>query len=242
MSDQNISEEYLNSFVDDQLDPAEKIQVFDAISRSETLKKRVCELRNMKEMVQQAYKYTPAHMQTPALSTRALSKYYQALAACLLLFAGGLSGWFFHSWSNIGINLDTSSTLQSVQGIDASMETRKIIVHLSGSDPIRLKSVLDETEGLLDTNKKGNRQIQIELIANQRGVDLLRADVTQFKKRIDLMHSKYPNLNFMVCGQTLGKLQKNGESVRLLPYTEIAHSAAEQINRRLHQGWSYIRI
>jgi len=45
MQNQNISDEYLNSFVDNQLDSAEKIQAFDAINQNETLKERVCELR-----------------------------------------------------------------------------------------------------------------------------------------------------------------------------------------------------
>jgi len=73
-------------------------------------------------------------------------------------------------------------------------------------------------------------------------VDLLRSDVSPYAKRIALMQAKYPNLDFLACSQTINKLQKNGVIVHLLPHTGVAPSAVEQINKRLQQGWDYVRV
>lgn len=242
MSNQNISDEYLNSFVDNQLDSAEKIQAFDTIRRDEKLKDRVCELSSLKSMMKHAYNLPPVYMHPPAKHLHTWSRQFQALAACLLLLLGGASGWLTHAWSSRESEHLMSAMLQDTQREAAIADTRKIIVHVSNSNPARLKTALDETENLLDMYKRANHPIQVEVIANKRGVDLLRTDVSAYQARINLMQGKYPNLNFMVCGQTINKLRNKGESVQLLPHTGVASSAAEQINMRLHQGWGYVRI
>lgn len=242
MSSGNISDEYLNSYVDDQLDPSEKIQAFDIITRNETLKERVCELRGIKEAVQHAYNPPPPHIRPAINQLRPWTARLQSLAACLLLCAGGILGWLTHSWSGSDSGQDVISMIQPAQRVDSISEIRKVIVHVSNSNPMRIKAALDETEGLLETYKRANRQIQVEVIANKQGVDMLRLGVSSYDGRISLMQGKYPNLSFLACGQTISKLKNQGESVKLLPHTAVASSAANQINMRLLQGWGYVRI
>jgi intracellular sulfur oxidation DsrE/DsrF family protein len=242
MNDQDISDEFLNSFVDNQLDSAEKTQAFDSISRNDALKNRVCELRGLKVVIQHAYSLPPLLDRTTLSQIRPRTKQFQALAACLLLLIGGISGWMTHSWTGSQNRHEMTAIIQSAPNSDAIADTRKIIVHVSTSNPMKLKTALDETEGLLENYRRANHQIQVELIANKRGVDLLRSDVSAYKGRILMMQDKYPNLNFLVCGKTIGKLKNNGESVQLLPHTGVASSAADQINKRLHEGWGYVRI
>jgi len=243
MDNQYISSEFLNSFIDNQLDSAEKTRAFDAISQNATLKEQVCEMRALKEMVKHAYPITPGYMRSQYKPKRSWLKQFQPLAACLLLFVGGVSGWFTHSWSYQENKQDLSGTHQAAQQGDAvAAESRKMIVHVSNSNPMKLKAALDETESLLEIYKRANQHIQVEVIANKQGVDLLRSNVTNYKGRIGMMQEKYPNLNFLVCGKTINKLRNKGESVQLLPHTGVASSAADQINWRLKQGWSYVKI
>lgn len=242
MSNRNISDEYLNSYVDDQLDPSEKIQAFDIITRNENLKERVCELRSIKEAVQYAYNPPPPYIRPTIKQLRPWPTRFQSLAACLLLCAGGVLGWLTHSWSGSDSRQDAISMAQPAQSISSIPEMRKVIVHVNNANPARVKAALDETEDLLESYKRANRQIQVEVIANKRGVDMLRSDVSPYDGRISLMQEKYPNLSFLVCGQTISKLKNQGESVKLLPHTRVATSAADQINMRLLQGWGYVRI
>lgn len=242
MNVQNISDEYLNSFIDDQLEPSETIQTFDAISQNDALKKRVCELRGLKGMMQLAYSQPPVYRQASAKQRYPSLRNYQTLTACLLLLLGGVSGWFSHAWTTGASKFAVVNLQQTAQPVDAITGARKIVIHLNDTDPTKFKDALDETEVLLDTYRRDKRQIQIEVIANQRGADLLRSRVSGYKERIGLLHRNNPNLKFIVCGQTIDKLRKNGENVQLLPHTETVPAAAAQINRRLLQGWGYISI
>lgn len=242
MTNQNISDEYLNSFVDNQLDPGEKVQAFDVINRNASLRERVCELRGLKELIQHSYNQPPLYMRPSAKQLPRWSGHFHAIAACLILLIGGVSGWLTHAWISRERGPDLVNIVDARQAGDSIAATRKIIVQVSNSNPVRLKAALDETEGLLDTYRRANRQIDIEVIANKHAVDLLRRNVSAYAPRIDAMQQKYPNLNFLVCGQTISKLKANGENVQLLPHTGIAASAAEQINKRIQQGWGYVRI
>jgi len=243
MDNKPISEEYLNSFVDNQLDPAEKMHVFDIINQNESLKVRVCDLRSLKEIVKHAYGQPPGFSKVARNSPRLWTARLQPLAASILLLIGGMAGWLSHSWTVNERNQDVASVIQSTQRSDTlAAESRKIIIHVNNDNPMKFKAALDETESLLGSYQRAHQQIQLELIANQKGVNLLRSDISPYSARIATMQSKYPNLNFMVCGKTIRMLHNNGESVQLLPHTEIATSAADQINKRLHQGWGYIKI
>jgi len=243
MNNQNISDEYLNSFVDNQLDSSEKIHAFDIINQNESLKNRVCELSALKVIIKHAYNQPPAHTRPKVKFQRRWIMHFQSLAACLLLLVGGVSGWLTHDWLGGPESQNIASMLLTSQRDDSlAIDARKIILHISNSNPARLKTALDETEGLLNNYRHANRTIQVEVIANKQGVDLLRANLSPYKDRISLMQKKYPNLNFMVCGQTINKLRNEGKNVELIPHTGVALSAADQINKRLLQGWGYVKI
>lgn len=247
MTNQNISDELLNSFIDNELESDETSEIFNAIGRDDALKERVCELRGMKEMVQHAYRQPPAHRMSPIKKLRTWQLPYiqnmPSLAACMfLLLLGWGSGWLMSASSGANSDPKLMNLFQATQSIDIAKEPGNIIVHVSNSNPVRLKTALDETESLLEAYKLANRQVKIEIIANAGGMDLLRSDVSPFGMRIGLMKAKYPNLDFLACSQTISKLQKSGLIVKLLPHTGVAASAVEEINKRLLQGWDYVRV
>ena len=239
---QNVSDEFLNAFVDNQLDSAEKSMAFDAVNQDEALKGRVCDLRGLKEMVQHAYHQPPLSKHSPAKRQRPWQPYFQALAACLMLMIGAASGWFGHAWSGFDGELETMRLFQVTQGDGFGDEPRKIVVQVSSSNPTRVESALSETENLLASYRKDNRQLQVEIVANGSGADLLRSDVSRYGDRLGSMKARYPNLDLVVCGQTIGKLREQGVSVRLLPFASIVPSAAQQIKKRLLEGWDYVRV
>ena len=247
INNQSISDELLNSFVDNELELDEKSEILNAIGRDETLKERVCELRSLKEMIQHAYQQPPVHSVSPIKKLRTWRPPYiqnmPSLTVCMtLLLLGWGSGWLMSAGLMSTYNPKMMSLFQAAQRNDIAEEPGNIIVHVSNSNPVRLKTALDETENLLASYKRANRQLKVEIIANSGGMDLLRSDVSLFAKRIGLMQAKYPNLDILACSQTISKLQKQGVIVHLLPHTWVATSAVEQINKRLLQGWDYIRV
>jgi len=114
------------------------------------------------------------------------------------------------------------------QGSDSITDTRKIIVQISNSNPAKLNAALDETEGLLDTYRRANQLVQVEVIANKHAVDMLRTNVSAYAARINMLQQKYPNLNFMVCGQTIGKLR---EKAKACNYYRIPELQLQPLNK-----------
>lgn len=243
MNKQNISDEFLNSYIDNELESDERNEVFDSINRDEALKARLCELRSLKEMVQLAYPELPAQTNSLVKIKRPWPHYLQTLAACLLLLLfGGASGWVIsENWESRSDHKITS-LIAAIQSNDIPAEPGKIIIQISNSNPVRLKTALDETESLLENYKQEHRPLKVEVIANGSGVDLLRSDVSPYGARIGLMKAKYPNLDFVVCNQTVSNLQKKGVIVHLLPHIGSATSAIDEINKRLLQGWDFVRV
>lgn len=240
--DQTISDEFLNAFVDDQLDPAEKSRAFELIEQDETLKARVCELRGLKARVQHAYLNPPPPPRSATKRWLSGAPYHQALAAGLLLAIGSISGWFAHNWTGYVSDRELMHLLQAVQRNDIGADPRKLVIHVGTSNPVRLATALDEAENLLASSRNANRPMQVEIIANGGGLELLRADVSPYARRIGLMREKYPTLDLMACGQTLRNLRAKGVDVRLLPNTGVASSALDEITLRLRQGWGYIKV
>lgn len=94
--EQEYSEEFLNAFVDDQLAPEEKAQAFLRIRQDETLNRRVCELRSLRDLVQLAYKHPPQAPQAPDAKGASGRRFGFNVAAGLTLMLGVLLGWLLH--------------------------------------------------------------------------------------------------------------------------------------------------
>ena len=87
-----FSDEFLNAFVDDQLDGEEKDRAYLEIGQDETINRQVCELRKLRDLTQHAYRDLPA---PPSATTatgkrRAGSRF--GIAACLVLAFGTVLG------------------------------------------------------------------------------------------------------------------------------------------------------
>ena len=239
----NHSDELLNSFVDNELGIEERNELFGSIEQDEALKARVCELRGLKEMVRHAYQHPASANAENLPKRRDWSRYVQTLAASLfLLLLGGIFGWNISEKHDATKYHKVLSLFQIIQNNDIKQEPGKIIVQVSDANPLRLKTALDETENLLKSYKQAKQALKIEIIANGGGLDLLRSDVTQYKERISMLQKEYPNLDVVGCNQSITELQKKGIAVKLLPNIRVASSALDEINRRLQQGWDYVRV
>lgn len=244
MENKNVSDELLNAFLDNELAETDRSKLFQAFEQDETLKTRACELHNLKELMQHAYPLGPAEEPRPVKHRHIWRRMYlQGLAASLmLLLFGGSSGWILSADASAKSYPKVTHLINTIQNDNFAEEPDKIIVQVSNSNPVRLKAALDESENLLETYRATKRPLQMEIIANGGGLDLLRAGVSPYEKRLATMRAKYQNLHFYACNLTINSLKKNGVKVRLLPDTGIATSAFDEINNRVRQGWDYVRV
>ncbi len=247
-ADRTISDEHLNAFVDNQLDADEKSRILSAINADDELSRRTCELRRLRELVQHAYDAPPPPPHRQGLGNRGFG-WRQAVAASLLLVLGGTMGWVGHAQQQQPLNmqamyLDEEKAFQTANLAQAPMRgERKILLHISSAEPAKLERALDTAEQLLATYSKLHQPIELELVANAGGLNLLRADVSPYAERVRKLQRQYENLTFLACQTAMDRLQREKNlSPQLLPEAIITPSALEEILNRLQQGWMYISV
>lgn len=236
-NEERVSDERLNAFVDNELDTDEWTRIVEQIRQDPDLARRVCELRQLKDMVCMSYQLNeraePLVRSHPTGRGRLLAG---AATSLMLLLAGLAAGY------QLGHGRTSAGFEQLVRVDPAQEDASKILVHIASDDPGRLKAALDETEDLLRDYQARARKVQIEVVANADGVQLLRSDTSPYARRIAALLAKYDNLAFLACSRSLEKLRLRGIDVHLLPEVDVVPGALEEIVARLQEGWVYIKI
>ncbi|HQU16017.1 MAG: hypothetical protein B7Z66_01170 [Chromatiales bacterium 21-64-14] len=248
---QALSDDTLNAFMDDQLDPEERGEVFDAMNRHRSVTERICELSRLRAMVQHAYRdpAKPKHLQA---ATRRSHPLVRGVAAGFLVVLGGLLGWALHTTPH-AVSGDQAFLGRLANGNGAFMASRvgqkslagtgmhRILLHIASSDPRRMQLALNDVQELM--NLYPRNRLQVEVVTNAGGVNLLRADMSPFKAQVEELMRKYPNLSFLACRNTIDRLTRmRGAPVHLIPDTRVGPTAVQEIVSRLQEGWIYIKV
>lgn len=241
---EDFSDEILNAFIDDQLDHDERAQILSALRHDEALTQRICDLQKVRSLLQLAFnekEVVPEHQQ-PAIQQHWISL-RKGIAAGVLIVVGVLGGWFSHQQLSTDKTLiEYAQTIRNNPAIGEN-ETWQVMLHVSHNEARRFKVLLNETEKLLATYKKNNQPLQVEILANAKGLDLLKDENSPNALKLKQLKATYGNLMVSVCGQTLKRVQKEtGKSVSLIPDTNVVRSAIHQVSKRQKQGWTYIHI
>lgn len=227
------SDEQINAFVDDELTTVERSRLLEQINDEPFLRQQACELRMLKDMVRTGYRTARDSKPTYPIAHRGWA--HQAMAASLLMVLGLGLGWVMRG----AIDEPGAMRLASLQRVVT--DPSRVVLHVDNSTPERFASLLDQTQQLLEEARRHGRPLQVAVIANSGGIDLLRASTAPQAERIRILQAAYPNLSFIGCAQTLGRLRESGQDIRLLPGVERAPAAVDAIVERLQSGWTYIK-
>lgn len=241
---ETLTPEYLNAFVDGELAADERTRVMALLESDPEFKMRVCELRTLKEMVKGAYAAVPVKPAAPAgpVANRLQSGLKQAVAAGVLLAFGLGGGWLARDRMDMEPDYDRLAGLPAgYQAITLArqVDANKVILHLDSRAPERLAATLNLAEKLLAERGADG---QVEVVVNNYGIDLLRADVSPLGGRVENLARQHANLSFVACDQTVARLKREGVKVELLPAAKSAGSAINEIMTRMGQGWVYVKV
>lgn len=238
-----VSDEMLHAFIDGELDVAESEAMMARVREDGELARRVCALRNLRDMVRLAYLDPPAARPRLAQAAWHRQLVRQCAIGCVILSAG-LGGWFLRGIDVPPTHPPAVLSVGDYQAVSLAREPDpdRVILHLDNADPAKMQAVLDEAERRLDAAKRQGRGMQLEVIANSHGIDLLRADVSPHAVRMARMKQRHPNLHWVACGQSLARFAAEGQPVVLLPATRTAPTAIGEIVSRLQAGWTYVRV
>ncbi len=231
----DVTPEMQSAFVDGELGAGEWARMAERMRADDDLRRAVCDARMLKDLVRQAYSAPPRPRYRGAGRHGAG---WMAIAALCLLSAG--AGWLGGEF--MAPKAPEIDARLLAQGALADLPGDRILVHIGGSDSTAIGTALDEVERALAAARRAARPLQIEIVANSAGIDLLRAAASPFPDRVAQLRAAYANLRFVACNQTMDGLQRRGADVALLPGVEVAPSAVEQVVKRLRDGWTYVRV
>jgi len=240
------SDEIINAYVDGELGGVEKQGFRLDMERDQALAERVDALCCLKKSLQASYQ------QLPLLSRQTDEPnigrtWAQSMAALLLLFVGVSAGWLGHgNYSHEKISLASTKNAAAFQGVQLTpvnfTQTNKIILHIASDNGDRLAKTLEKVEMIIAQYKDTGIPYQVEVIANAGGINLLRDDVSPYKKRIGNILHDYKNISFIACSNALDRLRLQGIDPKLIKHTKTGVTAVEQIIKRLQQGWVYMKV
>lgn len=241
----SISDELLNAYLDGQLDAAERGRVLAALRDEQGLADRACALRQVKELTRHGYSdVQPPLRAAKGEGARAPLVWSVAAALCLMVVSA-LFGWLAHEhWrgdhhSSRILSLEEAQPQRLLARTGAA--PARVIVHVSSGQPQRLGEALDRVEQLMRMSDRKRLDLQLEIIANADGLDLLRLDTSPYAQRISTLVERYHNLSFLACNRAVERLQQQGVEVTLLPEARLADSALQLILYRLREGWTYVK-
>jgi intracellular sulfur oxidation DsrE/DsrF family protein len=113
------------------------------------------------------------------------------------------------------------------------------LLHVVSGDPEQMYAALEQARFLLDAAGEGEVG-HVEIIANERGIDLLRSDVTPFATEIAELQQQ--DVVFYACSRTIERLNEEGIEVVLVPDARQEYTAIDRVVSRMQQGWQYEKI
>lgn len=245
MDGRNFTDEELNLFIDEQLDTEELHQIHDAMLQDTGLRERICQLKAVRELVGIAYQNPPVPPNADQHQVKDSTLAWRSLAASLVLGLGVLLGWGTYELNPLRADgnaaaVDAFKFYTEQAAVDH--KERKIVLHISTDDRGAVKAALDEADILIESYRKANAPLKMDIITNKSGINLLRADVSPYVNRIETMvHDN--KVSLYACERSIMKAEKReGRKMEFLPETVTSKSARELIPERLKQGWVYIKV
>jgi intracellular sulfur oxidation DsrE/DsrF family protein len=232
-----FTDEELNRYIDGELEDKTRSRLEDRQERDPVLAARVRELRSVDQAVREAFDGIEPPVRhrphaTPRPGRRGMA------AAAMLLPAGILVGWLGHSLLGVPELHDPLAG-----GINLPAQERQhlnTVLHLDVGEPAVMAGVLDRAAAILTAY--AGQGVQVEVVANAAGLNLLRADKSAYAGRVRAMMDKYPTLAFVACANTLRRLKEQGVEVPLIERAHARETALDHIVERLREGWTYIKI
>jgi intracellular sulfur oxidation DsrE/DsrF family protein len=231
--DEHFSEEQLNAFVDGELDPEEKSRLYNESAHSRELDQRLCQLRKLKELVGHAYGDVPPANRPGGPPLRRPGPFGRALVAGILLSVGAAAGFMGQTLVRPAADSAPAAAVQ------VSEQPENYLLHVVSGDPEQMQSALAHAKYLLDSTDPGEIR-RVEIVANERGLDLLRSDVTPFAEEIRALQKN--NVVFYACARSIQRLEESGVKVILVPDIRQDYTALDRVVMRMQDGWKYEKI
>ncbi|MCS3445757.1 MULTISPECIES: DsrE family protein [Bradyrhizobium] len=117
-----------------------------------------------------------------------------------------------------------------------------LVLPINSDDPTTMRALISTALNLPKYYRERNEPFEIEVVAYNAGVHMLRADTSPVKDLLRVVRGLAPDIRFVVCEATkLGMERAEGHPLVLLDNVVLVPNGPGRIIELQEAGWSYIR-
>ncbi|GIQ71703.1 hypothetical protein [Bradyrhizobium sp. RD5-C2] len=124
----------------------------------------------------------------------------------------------------------------------AEPRVHHVVLPINSDDPTTMRALISTALNLPKYYRERNEPFEIEVVAYNAGVHMLRADTSPVKDLLRVVRGLTPDIRFVVCEATkLGMERAEGHPLVLLDNVDLVPNGPGRIIELQEAGWSYIR-
>ena len=123
-----------------------------------------------------------------------------------------------------------------------AMEKHRLALQISDNDPVKMNAVLNVAANVSKYYSDKGDEIEIEIVAFNAGLHMLRADTSPVKVRLKSFKQGMPNVSFMACENTLEAMTRNeGREPPLVDNATRVPAGVVALIELADKGWTIVR-
>ena len=121
-------------------------------------------------------------------------------------------------------------------------EHHKLALQISDNDPDKMNAVLNVAANVSKFYSDKGDEVDIEIIAFNAGLHMLRADTSPVKPRLVSFKQGMPNVTFVACENTLDSMaRKEGKEPPLVDNAVRVKAGVVRLIELAEKGWTVVR-
>lgn len=249
MNEQNqYSDEHINAYIDSELDNDERARLLFDEQHNIALAQRINNARILKEKVQLAYSdLAETDTAKKTLSCTAFVCKQKSLVAGLIILFTATALLLPALMNNNDDIILARQLIRTTLPIapDAISTTigrhKQVVINISQYQPLQFDTTLNNIEALLQQHR-ADKLFNIEIVANKNGLKALDTKTSLHAERLSQLVQQFSSLKVVACAKSMADLATAGNPIQLMKSIMVTPSAAQQVAKRMSEGWMYLKI
>ncbi|WP_316195825.1 MULTISPECIES: DsrE family protein [unclassified Bradyrhizobium] len=116
-----------------------------------------------------------------------------------------------------------------------------IVILIDSNDPHVMGHAISYSANLSKHFASKRQRLPIEVVANGSGIDVFRADKSQFKEPLAAVRQMYPNIAFSMCASSKAIAEaKENMTIQLIEGAQLVPFGIGRVAELQMKGWAYI--
>jgi hypothetical protein len=125
---------------------------------------------------------------------------------------------------------------------DSDDGVHRLALQVSDNDPQKMNAVLNVAANVSRYYSEIGEEVEIEIVAFNRGLHMLRQDTSPVAERITNFSQSMPNVTFQACGNTLTSMtKKEGKAPPLFEFAQHVQAGVVRLIELNEAGWTIVR-